>query len=451
MPGLQEQLTRWHAWRDRSANRRIFAATVTVGGFTLLVKFAAMVKELFVARAFGTGDALDAYLIAFVLPAFAINVIARALNLAFMPTYIQVFEGDGAEAAQRLFSAILAWGTSLLLVCTGLLVVLGPGVLPLLGSGFSPEKLELTRSLFFLMLPILMLGGLAQLCSAVLNAGERFALASVVPVATPVLAVVLLVTVGDRWGIYALAAATLAGFGVELGLLTGGLRKRGLSLRPSFGGTDGALRQVRNQFLPMVASALLMSSTTLVDQAMAAMLEPGSVSALNYGNKVVALVVGISAMALGTAVLPHFSRMAAARDWVAVGHTLRSYVRLIVISAVPLTLAIIACSEVIVRLLFERGAFLASDTTLVASVQTMYALQVPFYILSILGVRLISSQNQNHVLAVLAAINLVLNVVGNYVLSYYLGVAGIALSTSVMYAVCSVLVFAYIHRTRRAG
>ena len=40
-------------------NRRIFAALVTVAGFSVVVKAIATIKELAVAYRFGTGDAVD--------------------------------------------------------------------------------------------------------------------------------------------------------------------------------------------------------------------------------------------------------------------------------------------------------------------------------------------------------------------------------------------------------
>ena len=120
------------------------------------------------------------------------------------------------------------------------------------------------------------------------------------------------------------------------------------------------LRTVMAQYAPMVAGAFLMSSTVLVDQAMAAMLESGSVATLNYANKVVATLLGIGAMALGTAVLPHFSRMVAAEEWTGVRHTLKTYTRLILMVSIPLTILLFLFSETIIKLLFERGAFSAA-------------------------------------------------------------------------------------------
>src|SRR5205823_5339116 len=103
-------------------------------------------------------------------------------------------------------------------------------------------------------------------------------------------------------------------------------------------GVTPELRSVVAQYAPMVAGAVLTSSSWAIGQAMAATLPAGSVASLNYGNKVVAMVTEVGSMALATAVLPHFSLMVARRDWAAIRKTMRVYVRLIVLAAFPSTI-----------------------------------------------------------------------------------------------------------------
>jgi putative peptidoglycan lipid II flippase len=240
---------------------------------------------------------------------------------------------------------------------------------------------------------------------------------------------------GKAWGIYALAAGTVCGFLLEAGLLAWGVRRRGFYLVPRWHGLTPPMKKVINQYMPMVAGAFLMSSTSLVNQSMAAMLGPGSVSAFNYGTKVVALVLGIGSISLSTAVFPHFSHMVGVKDWSGVRHTLKTYSYLIVFATVPLAVGLVYFSEPLVRLFFERGAFTSGDTYLVSQVQVLFLLQVPFYFLSILIVRLISSLQANHILLWGAVISLPLSVILNYLFMQWLGVAGIALSTSMVYFV----------------
>lgn len=433
-------MVQWDTWRRASTNRGIFAAMLTVGIMTILVKLVSLVKELVVAHQFGTGNALDAFLVAFLLPSFAVNVVAGSFNAALIPTYIQVREQEGQEAAQRLFSGTMVWSALSLTAVSVLLALLAPYLLPVMGSGFGSGKLELTRSLFYIMLPILVISGLGTIWRAVLNSGERFALAAAAPVMTAIVTVVTLLVAGGVWGIYALAVGTVVGGALEAAVLAWSLKRQKFSLLPRWHGVDNALRQVVSQSVPMIAGAFLMSSTLLVDRSMAAMLGSGSVSALNYGTKITILVQGVSSLALGTAVLPHFSRMVAAGDWGGIRHTLKTYSGLILALTVPLTLLLAYFSEPLISSLFQRGAFNAGDVRLVSKIQALFVLQIPAYVLSIMVVRLISSVKANRLLMWGAAISFLLNVALNYLFMQWLGVAGIALSTSIVI----VLSFCYL-------
>ncbi|MEN9568136.1 MAG: hypothetical protein RLZZ69_3332, partial [Cyanobacteriota bacterium] len=192
---------------------------------------------------------------------------------------------------------------------------------------------------------------------------------------------------------------------------------------------------VIKQYFPVMVGSFLMCSTALVDQSMAAMLSPGSVSALGYANRVIALPLTLITLALGTAVVPYFSQTIAQKDWRKISHTFNYYLRLIFITTIPLTIFFILASKLIIQVLFERGSFNAEDTQLVSHIQTFYALQIPFYIAAIFVVKLINSLGINNILAVGSAINLVANIIGNYIFAEWIGVAGIALSTSCVYLI----------------
>jgi putative peptidoglycan lipid II flippase len=139
-------------------------------------------------------------------------------------------------------------------------------------------------------------------------------------------------------------------------------------------------------------------------------------------------------MAVSTVVLPQFSRIVAACDWRGAQRTLLSYARLILIATIPVTLILISFSQPLAAFVFQRGAFTASDTVQVASVQSMYLLQMPFYVLGILFVRLTSALKANHILMWGSVISFLLNISLDYLLMKLFGVSGIALSTTIVYA-----------------
>src|SRR5437879_12435763 len=92
--------------RPLTANWKILRAVVIVGACSGVAKLAATAKELAVANWFGRGDALDAFLIAMILPLTITGLLAASFNGAMIPPSIQTRERSGPEAAAELLSRV---------------------------------------------------------------------------------------------------------------------------------------------------------------------------------------------------------------------------------------------------------------------------------------------------------------------------------------------------------
>ena len=329
---------RWSHWVEPSIDGKILGAVLTVGLLTFGVSIASTGKELVVAASFGVGDALDAFLIAFLPISFLISVVVGSFTPALIPTYVQVREQQGQQAAQDLFSQIMVVAVALLIIVAAVIALLAPYFLPFLGLGFDVEKLALTQRLFYFLLPAIIIRGVATIWSAILNAGEYFGMAALAPITVPVSSIIALLALGSALGIYALVVGTMGGVLLELLLVGWGLNRSKTALIPHWRRKSPALRQVIGQYFPMLTGAAFMGGITLVDGAMAATLAPGSVAALNYGNKIAAAITGIGAGTLGTAVLPFLSKLVGDGDWTTVRHILKKYSLLILLVTIPITL-----------------------------------------------------------------------------------------------------------------
>jgi putative peptidoglycan lipid II flippase len=121
------------------------------------------------------------------------------------------------------------------------------------------------------------------------------------------------------------------------------------------------------------------------------------------------------------------------RDWNGLRQVLRLYGIAILVLSCAVTTALYWMSPYIVALLFERKQFSHNDTILVSAIQRSYCLQIPFYLLSILLVRLISALQANRLLLYSASISLVLDIILNWIFMGWWGAPGIGLSTTVVY------------------
>lgn len=418
---------------DRLVQYPIFSAILTVGGLTAIVSLASFLRDLLIANRYGVDRELDAFLIAYLLPLSLVNVLAASFTSALMPTYLELRQNQSRSASDALFGSCLALGLVFLIGCTGVLLVTAPLVFQLLGSGFDALTLQLTERLFWVLSPIISLLGVARLYATVLNAEKRFAAVALAPIMTPLLVLLSIIFLHSKLGIFALAWGVTAGAITECTILALTLVKLRLPLRPKWTGLSPELNVVLRQYLPMVMGALLMSGTLIVDQAMASTLEAGSVAALSFGNKPVAFMLGIAATAIGTSILPHFSGLLARGEHAAVERLYRKYSAVTFLVSVLPAMMLAAFAEDLITLLFEHGEFQVTDTKVVALVLVCYCFQIPFYLWGTLSVRLLSAYKANQVLMHISAFGLVANTGLNFVFMRWLGVPGIALSTSAVY------------------
>jgi putative peptidoglycan lipid II flippase len=414
----------------RSVNRQVVRAAASVTAIGILVKVVATGKEIAVAGVYGRSDAMDAFLAAALLPGLLINLISESMNQALVPTLIKVREQEGHAQAQRLLSTSMLGMCLMLGIASALMALSARAFFPLLASHFPAAKLDLSVRMFYGLLPVVLITGVATNCTAVLNTFGRFAMPALAQIAIPMVILASALTLSGRFGIWTLVYATVAGSLVQAALVVGMMEAGGYNFSLRWHGMTEAAREVTGQYGPVLLSAVLAAGGLLVDQSMAAMLPAGSVSALVYGNRFVSVAIALLAGAVSTAITPHFSRMIAQRDWRGCRHSIRTWVRITAFISVPLAALLIAASRPMVRIAFEHGAFRPHDTSVVASVMAMYAIQIPFFVVSRVFYRFIIAMRRTDLALYCGMLNLVLDIILNLILMRWLGVAGIALATS---------------------
>jgi putative peptidoglycan lipid II flippase len=417
---------------------------LTVGALTLLTKAGFVGRDLIVAWRFGRSPLFEAFLLAFVVPYSVTNAISSSLTTAFLPDFIRLRQSGEHGAAKRLYCGLLAWLLLVLITLMLLCVLLQPLYVHIVAASLSVESWGLMRNLLFLTAPAAFLSAVAQFWQSILNAEEKFFSGSAVFIATPLISIGVLFF-GVNTGVMALSLGLLLGAAVEVFALGLALRRKGVPLLPRWGGASPVVRYALEQWAPFIVGVVFVNAMSVVDNSMAARLAaPGSVAALNYGRKAVTFPLDLSAIAFVTVTLPYFSKMAAAHDWAGLRNTLRRFLALIFALNVPVALALAVWSKPIVRWLFERGQFGPLDTEAVAGVLFYYAFSLPFFVSFLVMMKLLSSLRARVTSVLFSAAALALNVVLNYILSKWLGVAGIGLATTCVYFILVLLLNKYI-------
>ncbi|MEQ8586749.1 MAG: lipid II flippase MurJ [Thalassobaculaceae bacterium] len=422
-------------------DRAVARAGATIAVLSVLAKSSAFVREAAIAMIYGRGPEVDAFFVALALPVFLVQLIAGSFQIAVVPGLLAARRAGTDDRA----SALAGSGTLTVALAIAAIAVLAaaaaPLYLPLVAPGFSERALVLAADMLWIMTLFAILGGLAYAGGAMLTAERRFALPAIAPALTPLVMTVLLIAFREELGVTALAWGAVLGTLAEAAIVLWAARR--LGYRPRLAISPDDLRDLARRWGPLMLATLLLSGASLIDQLMAASLGPGSASALGYGAKLVLAGLHVVTTALGISVLPAYAENAL-NDPRRLLARLNRHLIAVILLALPGVAIAWLISEPVIALLYQRGAFTAEDTRLVADVLSAYATQLPAFAAVVILVRAAAVLSLGWVIPTAAAVNMVLTVALNAVFMQIWGVVGIALATAPAFAATGVVLYAGI-------
>jgi putative peptidoglycan lipid II flippase len=412
-----------------------------VGVITLFVKGIGFFKEIEVGQTFGLTELLDTFLIASLLPGFVNNVFMVSFQNLFIPNYIseqrQNKNVGGFQTACFLSTLFLG----IFLVIISYLVT--DFYLEYFYKGHTAAYYHLIRAQFYILLPCLLFWSFSSLLAGLLEIKELFHYTALYTVITSISTLILLFFFKEQFGSYLLAFGLLLGSIFEFTyLLILSILKKTIQLgKPNFKSEN--IRVIFKEFPFKIASGFLSGSTSFINQFFAAQLVVGSLASFNYGLKIPSFLVSILAVAIGNVVLPYFSKMVY-DDKKKAYQVLFKLISKVFLGSVLLIGICILFSESIIGFLFEKGNFAHKDTIVVAQLQRILLLFVPFYISGVLMNKFLTSINKNVFMFYSSFLNLVLNVVLNYTLIKKYGINGLAIATTSVSILNFVVLFLFV-------
>jgi putative peptidoglycan lipid II flippase len=396
-----------------------------------------VVREQVFAALLGAGLHADAFQIGFRIPNLLRDLFAEgALSAAFVPTYTKALAEEGRDAAHRLASRLL----TLLAVTLGAVVVLGIAfagpLVAVLAPGFDavPGKEALTVLLTRVMMPFLPLVSFAAVAMGMLNAEERYGAPALAPAMFNVVSIVW------AFGLWSLgltpeqivigwALGTLAGGIAQFAVQLPGIHRLGWRFRPEWAPRDSGIHRIAKLMGPATAGLAAVQVNIFVNSIFASH-EPGAVSWLIYAFRILYLPIGLFGVAAGTIATTGLARHAAAEDMDGLRQTLRRSLRMLSFLTIPATAGLIVLAGPIVRLLYERGRFTATDTERTAGALVCYGAGLVAYSAIKVLAPAFYALGRPRVPLVASVLSVVTNIVLNVACYGSLGYRSVAIGTS---------------------
>jgi len=246
---------------------------------------------------------------------------------------------------------------------------------------------------------------------------------------------------------------------VAIGVLVGGLaqwavqwpllRREGFRYTPALDWRDERLRNVLMLMGPGTIGLAATQVNVFVNTLLATGEGTGAVSWLNVAFRLMYLPIGLFGVSIATATTPAISRMLAQGDTASVRKTISDGLVLMMMLNVPATVGLVVLATPIVRLMYERGAFLPSDTIATAAALQFYAIGLLGYSVVRIASPAFYALGESRTPVTISFISVLANAALNFALVQVMGYRGLALGTSIAALLNATLLLVMLRRRLR--
>ncbi len=356
-------------------NRRIARSTLTVMIAFAAAKLISLIQTLIIARAFGVGRDLDAYVAANRIPELIVILISGgALTHAFIPIFSGFLAQGDLDDAWKLSSNLISTMFVLALVISAVVFLLAPWLVRnVVAPGFDPATAQNTVDMMRILLLSTIIFAVSGIFSGILNSHQHFLLPALAPIMFDIGILAGVLFLLPRFGVHGIAYGAVLGAALHFSIQLPGLARYRMRWRFELGLNNPQLWRVIRLMLPRIGGLGVFSLNFLVMNNIASRLGVGSVSALDWGWRLMQIPQTLLGTAMGIVIFPTLAALSEMNDLDGKRDAMSGALRFILISSIPSAIGLIVLGRPLISLL-ERGAFDASASALVYSTLSMFTL-----------------------------------------------------------------------------
>ena len=415
------------------SKKHIIKSAGIIGFATVISRVLGFVRDIIIARFFGTARYAEAFVVAFRIPNMLRDLVGEgATNAAFVPV-LSEYMVKKKEEFWGLANVIL----NLLLITLSAITIAGifasPWIVRFMAPGFldDPEKFAITVKLTRFMFPYILLIGLAAYTMGVLNSLKHFS----TPAFGPCLLNIAIIVCAIIWGesVMGLASGVLIGGVLQLAVQMPVLYKKGFRFSFTRKLNHPAANRIGVLLLPRILGSCVYQLNLFINTILASLstiVGSGGVAALYYANRIFQFPLAIFGIAIAQAALPTMSREALEKDPANLKRTLSFSLRVINFIIIPASIGLIVLAVPITKTLFERGKFDHYSTLITANALIFYSIGLFSYSGIKILVSCFYSLQDTRTPVKIAVVSLVLNIALNVMLMFPLKIGGLALAAS---------------------
>lgn len=404
----------------------------------LTSKITGFFRDIVLAQTFGAGEITDAYLTALNIPVVLFDGISAALGTTFIPIYFKIKSSKGQEEVNKFTSNILNIVILISLVFVLLGVIFAPYIVKIFAVGFKGDVFDLTVNYSKILIFSMVFIAINGLVSSYLVASGNVYISGAITIPFNIFVIIAIIFASVTES-YVMVYGTLIAYIVQLLFQLPLLIKKGYKHRLTVNLRDENIRQILFLVIPVFIGSYINQINAVVNRTLASTLDSGSITALNYANKLNMFAVGVIAVAISTIMYPILSKLASEGNKKLFKINISKSINMIVIIMLPIMVVMTTFSKEIVKVLFEEGSFNSHDTYLTSTALFFYSIGILSYGLKELLAKSFYSLQDTKTPVRNATISVVINIVFSIILVNIMGIGGLALASSISATVTTML------------
>lgn len=434
------------------------AAAVFVAGGILLSRLLGILRDIVFTSMLGASAETDVYVAAFRIPDFANYLLAGGfLTITFIPIFTKYLSDDDEDAGWEGFSSIIRWltiGISILIAAAWFVT---PTLVSTLFPDFTPEQAQSTVTLTRIVLPAQFAFVVGAMFAAVQYAKGVFTIPTLAPIVYNLGIIsggVLYAVIngepdpaGFIWG--ALAGAFVG----NLLLQMWGAKRVGMKLSLSVPWRHPAVLAYVVIAFPLMLGQSVVALDELFMSVFGGLVGEGTQTHLQIARRTMFVPIGVIAQAAAVAAYPTLARLFAEGDRRALLETVDKAMRYVLVFSIAAAGLVVALALPTIRVLFERNAFTADDTTATSAALFMYAFGIPVWGALQIITRAFYAKREMWTPVIVGTATTIIAVPTYFVMQSTFGIEGIAITSVVTLALYTAVLMGiwYWPQDTRAG
>ena len=356
-------------------NRQIAKSTLIVMVAFTTAKLISLLQTLIIAQVFGVGSQWDAYVSANRIPELIVILISGgALTHAFIPLFSSLLAKGDDSAAWELSSNLINVIFTVALLVSAVVFVLAPWLVNnYVAPGFDVQTTQITVEMMRILLLSTIIFSVSGIFSGILNSHQHFLLPALAPIMFDLGILFGVLFLLPAFGIHGIAVGAVIGSALHFSIQIPGLIRYKMKWQLRLGLNNPVLWRVIRLMLPRIGGLGVFTLNFIVMNNIASRLSVGSVSALDWGWRLMQIPQTLIGTAMGIVIFPTLAALSEVQDLDGKRAAMSGALRFILVASIPAAIGLIVLGQPLISLL-ERGAFDATASVLVYGTLRMFTL-----------------------------------------------------------------------------